>query len=285
MAGWLGWRVGTTSLATVALAVTVLTTGALAAAPVASAAAPICTSASNPALASRLSEGITAAIKGRTSRIGIHVDDPSLNLRCSLNSAEQFYSGSTVKVLILAALLRKADDRNRSLTLKERNEARSMITVSNNYAAGELWYDVGRKALHHFLTLAGMNGTILGSGAYWGLTEENAYDESLLLHLLVTGNSVLTTSDRDYELGLMADVVSSQRWGAPAGVAPGYTVHVKNGWITESGYGWIINSLGAFTKSGRAYTLDVLTDHNATKAYGVTTIEKIAMVVNHQIGA
>jgi len=286
MAGWHWWhRAATTILTAVALAVTVLVTGAFGAAPVASAATPICTSASNPTLAARMSEAIKAAAKGRTSRIGIHFDDPSLNLRCSLNSAEQFYAGSTVKAIILAALLRKADDHNRSLTSKERSEAWSMITVSNNYAAGYLWYDVGRKALHHFLSLAGMNGTILGPGAYWGLTEETAYDESLLLHLLVTDNSVLTKSDRDYELQLMANVIPSQRWGTPAGVPPGYTVHVKNGWITEHGYGWIINSLGAFTERGRDYTLDVLTDHNATKAYGVTTIEKIAVAVNHDLAS
>ena len=284
MAGWHWWhRAATTTLTTVALAVTVLLTGALAAAPVASAAAPMCTSASYPTLAARMSDAIKAAFKGRTSQIGIHLDDPSLNLRCSLNSAEQFYAGSTVKAFILAALLRKADDHNRSLTSKEQSEARSMITVSGNYAAGYLWYDVGRKALHHFLSLAGMNGTVLGLTDHWGLTEETAYDESLLLHLLVTDNSVLTKSDRDYELQLMANVVSSQRWGTPAGVPPGYTVHVKNGWITESGYGWVIGSLGAFTESGRDYTLDVLTDHNATKAYGVTTIEKIAVAVNHDL--
>ena len=54
---------------------------------------------------------------------------------------------------------------------------------------------------------------------------------------------------------------------------------------TSAVSGWIINSLGAFTESGRDYTLDVLTDHNATKAYGVTTIEKIAVAVNHDLAS
>ncbi len=284
MARWQWWhRAATATLTTTALAATVFATGALAAAPAASAATQVCKSSSDPTLAATMSSDIKAAFSGRTSRVGIHVDDPSLNLTCSLNSSRHFYSASTVKAIILAALLRKADDQNRSLTSKEQSEAWSMITVSDNNAATYLWNDTGRTALQHFLNLAGMSHTILGPGGYWGLTQETAFDESLLLQLLVTPGTVLTTSDRDYELHLMASVVSSQRWGTPAGVPSRYTVHVKNGWLPVSGYGWIINSLGAFTQSGPDYTMDVLTDHNPTMAYGITTIENIAMAANHDL--
>lgn len=276
-------RAAAATLTTTALTATVLATSALAAAPAASAATQVCKSASDPALAATMSQDIKAAFKGRTSRVGIHVDDPSLNLTCSLNSSRHFYSASTVKAIILAALLRKADGQHRGLTSKEKSEAWSMITVSDNNAATYLWNDTGRTALQHFLNLAGMSHTVLGPGGYWGLTQETAYDESLLLQLLVTPNSVLTTSDRDYELHLMASVVSSQRWGTPAGVPSRYTVHVKNGWLPVSGYGWIINSLGAFTQSGPDYTMDVLTDHNATMAYGIKTIENIAVAANHDL--
>jgi beta-lactamase class A len=280
------WQVKiTVMLATSAVFVWILTIGALAGPTPVSAAVPVCTSTRHPVLAARMSAHIEAAVMGRTSRLGIHVDDPSLKLHCSLNADDDFYAASTVKVLILAALLHKAEVHNRALTPAEQVEARKMITVSNNYAAGELWYDVRRKALHDFLNLAGMSETILGSGANWGLTLETARDESLLLHLLLTPNSILTTSDREYELNLMADVVSTQRWGTPAGLAPDYIVHVKNGWIAQSGYKWVINSLGAFTETGHDYTMDVLTDHNATMAYGVTTIENIALAVHHDIGS
>ena len=284
MRRWQWWhRAATATLTGTALAVTAFGAGALTAAPAASAATQVCKSASDPTLAATMSSGIMAALKGRASRVGIHVDDPSLNLTCSLNSAKHFYSASTVKAIILAALLRKANDHHRGLTSKEQSEAWSMITVSDNNAATFLWNDVGMSALQHFLNLAGMSHTILGKNGYWGLTQETAYAESLLLQLLVTPNPVLTTSDRDYELHLMANVTSSQRWGTPAGVSSRYTVHVKNGWLPLSGYGWIINSLGAFTQSGPDYTMDVLTDHNATMAYGITTIEDIAVAVNHDL--
>jgi hypothetical protein len=270
---------------TAATVLTVVTVVLLGGAPSASAGVQTCSSSTHPRLAARMSADIDGAIAGRTSRLAVHVDDPSLDLTCSLNADDHFYAASTVKVLILAALLHKADIHNRSLTPDEMTYAKKMITVSNNYAAGVLWYDVGRKALHNFLNLAGMAETILGAGGYWGLTQETAHDESLLLGLLVTPNSILTTSDRKYILDLMANVVSTQRWGTPAGVGSGFVVHVKNGWLSLSGYKWIINSLGVFTKTGHDYTIDVLTDRNATMAYGVTTIENIASAVNHDVEA
>ena len=68
---------------------------------------------------------------------------------------------------------------------------------------------------------------------YWGLTQVTAHDEMLLLELLTRPNSVLTAASRAYQLGLMARVISSQRWGTPAGAPGGVTVHVKNGWLPD----------------------------------------------------
>jgi beta-lactamase class A len=278
------WRRAVAAVLTAPLVVLILAAGGAPGA-VADAANPICTSNTRPRLAARMSTDITTAITGRSSRLAIHVDDPSLKLTCSLNADTPFNAASTVKVLILAALLHKADVRHRALTTDEATYAKKMITVSNNYAAGWLWYDVGSKALQNFLNLAGMSETTLGSGDNWGETQETTHDESLLLQLLVNPNAILTSSDQAYELGLMASVVSTQRWGTPAGVGSDYAVHVKNGWLWMSGYRWIINSLGAFTKTGQDYTMSVLTDHNPTMSYGVETIEDISNAVNHDIEA
>lgn len=273
--------------ATATLTAAAIAAGGIVAAPAAGAATQVCRS-TDPAeatLAAKMSKDLVASFKGRTSSVGVHVDVPSLSLLCSLNAFKHFYSASTVKATILAALLRKAHEQGRSLTSKERTEAWYMITQSDNNAATYLWNDVGMSWLQHFLNLAKMTHTILGRSGYWGLTEETAYDESLLLHLLVTKNSVLTGTERSYELYLMAHVVSYQRWGTPAGVPTSYTVHVKDGWLPVSGYGWFINSLGAFTKTGHTYTMDVLTDHNGTMAYGVKTVEDIAVAMNHDINS
>lgn len=264
-------------------AAAVAVTSTLVAVPAAASTSTICTSSAHPVLAARMSRDIAASHRGRSSVTAFHIDVPSRNLVCSWHASWHFYSASIVKVTILAALLRKAQEKGRSLTDAERARAWRMITYSDNSSATWLWNDVGRWWLQHFLNLAHMSHTILGPDGYWGLTRVTAYDESLQLRLLVRKNSVLTSANRWYELYLMAHVVASQRWGTPVGVPSSYTVHVKNGWLPVSGYGWFINSLGAFTKTGGTYTMDVLTDHNPTMSYGVTTVEKIAYAANHDL--
>ena len=90
-------------------------------APSASAAAPSvsCKSRSHPALAARLDRDIDRALRGRVSAVAVGVDDPGQGLQCWLNSSAHFDSASVVKVTILSALLRKAQEQHRSLTRTE----------------------------------------------------------------------------------------------------------------------------------------------------------------------
>ena len=92
---------------------------------------------------------------------------------------------------------------------------------------------------------------------------------------------MLTKAARRYELHLMARVIPAQRWGVPAGVPDGFTVHVKNGWAPLSPVpGWFVNSIGCFTHADRNYSVVVLTQGNPTMGYGVATVEDVAEVIN-----
>jgi hypothetical protein len=128
-----------------------------------------------------------------------------------------------------------------------------------------------------------MKQTVLGPGAYWGLTQITAHDEVFLLQLLISPNAVLDSASRGYELGLMAKVIPAQRWGVPAGVPAGLTVHVKNGWLPRPTHGWRVHSIGCFTGRNGAYSVAVLTQGNPTMAYGITTIQAIARVINRDL--
>jgi hypothetical protein len=152
-------------------------------------------------------------------------------------------------------------------------------------AATALWNEVGRSRLQHFLTLARMTRTVLGPGGYWGLTQITAHDQLTLLRLLTSTNSVLDTASRQYALSLMAHVTPAQRWGVPAGAPAGVTVHVKNGWLPRPTHGWRIHSMGSFSGHGRDYLIVVLTQNNATMAYGVRTIEDVAEVIHRDLNA
>jgi hypothetical protein len=246
-------------------------------------ASAICKSASHPALAARVSKGMLAAMAGRSSVVGLAVDDRVTGLTCKYHPYWHFDSASVVKVTILSALLRKLQQEHRGLTAEQRELATEMITISDNDAASALWAETGRPALQHFLDLAGMKETDLGPGGYWGLTEITAHDELILLKLLTSKNSVLTTANRDYVLGLMARVVSYERWGVPAGAPTDVTVHVKNGWLPLDTHGWRINSIGSFSGHGKNYMIVVLSEDNPTMAYGVDTVQDIAEVINHAL--
>jgi len=249
----------------------------------AAATSGICTWAGHPRRAARLSGEIAAALRGRSSVVGLAVYDRATGLTCKLHPHWRFDSASVVKVTILAALLRKLQQEHRGLTAGQRELATEMITVSDNDAASALWAQAGRPAMQHFLDLAGMRETELGPGGYWGLTQITAHDELTLLKLLTRKNSVLATASRDYVLGLMARVVSYERWGVPAGAPAGVTVHVKNGWLPLPTHGWRINSIGSFSGHGRDYMIVVLTMDNPTMAYGVDTIQGVAEVINRAL--
>jgi beta-lactamase class A len=254
-----------------------------AAAGQAAASPALCSSPSHPALAARIGRDIQTARRGRVSAVAVAVDDPGLGLECWLNRFSGFDSASVVKVTILAALLRKAEDQHRNLTATEAARARSMITRSDNNAASALWGELGRRYLQHFLDVAGMRHTSLGPGDYWGLTRITANDQVVLLRLLLNGNAVLDLASRGYALKLMAEVIPAQRWGVPAGASAKLTVHVKNGWLPLATHGWRIHSIGCFTGHGGGYSIVVLTQDNPTMAYGIATIKTIAQAINHDL--
>ncbi|WP_406450276.1 class A beta-lactamase-related serine hydrolase [Streptomyces sp. NBC_00876] len=266
-----------------ALAAGMIAPVALGAAP-ASAATPTasCTSA-KAGLAAQLSKDITAALKGRTSTTAVALYDRTTKTTCTLRSTSKYDSASVVKATVLATLLWDNTKHNRYLTQREIDLSTAMITKSDNNATTSLWKQLGVTKVNAFLKAAGMTHTVPGSGGYWGLTQITAQDEQRLLTLLTEKNSVLSDSARAYELGLMRKVVSSQRWGTPAGAPVSATVQVKNGWLQRATHGWRVHSIGAFTGNGHDYVLTVLTQDNKTMNDGVNTIQAVARAVHKDL--
>jgi hypothetical protein len=245
------------------------------------AASPVCFSAAHPKLAARMSSGIMAALRGRRSLVGLTFADTSLRVTCKVNRGGHFYAASVIKVTIISALLEKTGGVSH-LTTAQRSLAWSMITESSNSSATKLWNEVGLRGMQHFLDLAGMTHTELN--AAWGLTRITAQDELTLLRLLTSPGNVLAAASRSYVLGLMAHVVSAQRWGVSAGAPAGVTVHIKNGWLPyPTGSNWRINSIGAFTGPHISYLIAALSSQNPSMAYGIDTIQAAARVINRDL--
>ncbi|GAA1230692.1 hypothetical protein GCM10009646_18790 [Streptomyces aureus] len=254
------------------------------AAPASAATTPQVTCSSDKAgLAAKLQKGITAALASRKGTVAVGLHDRTTNTTCSLRATSSYDSASVVKVTVLATLLWDAKKTNRYLTTREANLATAMITKSDNTATTSLWKQLGTTKVKGFLKAAGMTRTVPGSGGYWGLTQINVQDEQKLLSLVTAKNSVLSDNSRAYILKLMGKVVSSQRWGTPAGAPSSVAVHVKNGWLQRSTHGWRVHSIGAFQGGGHDYTISVLTHGNSTMSYGVDTIQAVARAIHKDL--
>ncbi|MFC8129627.1 serine hydrolase [Streptomyces sp. NPDC057302] len=259
-----------------------LGTAATATPAVAAAPAVSCTSA-QAGLAAKLKKDITAALKNRKGTVAVGLHDRTTKTTCTLRSTTAFDSASVVKTTVLATLLWDAKKTERKLTARESDLAYAMITKSDNAATSKLWSQLGTAKVKGFLRAAKMTKTVPGSGGYWGLTRINAADEQKLLALVTAPNSVLSDNARAYILKLMGKVVSSQRWGTPAGAPSGVKIHVKNGWLQRSTHGWRVHSIGAFKGGGHDYTISVLTHGNSTMNYGVATIQGVAKAIHKDL--
>ncbi|MET7310696.1 serine hydrolase [Streptomyces sp. NPDC005571] len=236
-----------------------------------------------PGLASRLSHDIAGALNGRQDTSALALYDRITGTTCELRADTHFDSASVVKVTVLGALLRQAEEAHRKLTPQEVKLTTAMITKSDNDATSALWHQIGSAGFKKFLALADMRHTVPGSGGSWGLTQITAGDELRLMQLLTTENSVLTATSRAYALDLMEHVTTGQRWGVPAGSPASATVHVKNGWLPRATDGWRVHSVGAFTGSGHDYGMTVLSSGNLTMDYGIATIEEAARVIHRDL--
>lgn len=254
------------------------------AAPASAAPAPQVSCTSGKAgLAAKLQRDITAALATRTGTVAVGVYDRTTRTTCTLRGTTSYDSASVVKVTVLATLLWDAKKHNRYLTARESRLATDMITKSDNAATTALWSQLGVTKVKGFLAAAGMTRTVPGSGGYWGLTRINVTDEQRLLWLITTRNTVLSDNARAYILKLMGNVITSQRWGTPAGAPSTVSKYVKNGWLQRSTRGWRVHSIGAFRGSGHDYMITVLSDGNSTMNYGVQTIQAVAKVVHRDL--
>ena len=186
-----------------------------------------------------------------------------------------------VKIAIMAALLRQAEQEQRALTDRERQLVRAMIRQSSNSAASTLWNTIGRGAgLNRFLAEAGMSRTEAGPQGYWGLSRVTAADQVLLMAHLTQPTELLGEKSRSFARRVMASVDDSQDWGVSAGPADaGATVELKNGWLPRGQHGWAVHSVGHVRGAGRDYLIAVLSVQNATQQKGIRTVQGISTIV------
>jgi beta-lactamase class A len=217
-------------------------------------------------------------LRARLGDVSASVYDVRTGTWFGYHPQEEHQTASVVKLAILGAVLRLAQEGRVTLGPAERDEMRRMIEVSDNDAATALWNLAGGPdGIAAFARLAGLWET--EPDVHWGLTVTTTTNQVALLRLFAAPNRVLGQAARRIAMRLIANVDPTQRWGVSSGVAPGALRGIKDGWIGEPGEGWVVNSIGYVRGEGREYFVAVLSDRDPGYDYGIATIERASRIV------
>ena len=190
-------------------------------------------------------------------------------------------TGSIVKADILETLLHQAEISRRSLDGANPSVIQGMIENSDNDDATDLWNLVGGSTgVGAYNVTAGLTQTDPNPQGYWGETTTSAADQIRLLQELAVPSSLLDAGSQGYALNLMEHIESDQAWGVTGGVPAGVSVALKNGWLPlTTDTDWEINSIGGIKGDGRWYLVAVLTAHDSSMPYGISTISRMSTLI------
>jgi beta-lactamase class A len=188
-------------------------------------------------------------------------------------------SYSTIKVLILVATLKRAQDRGLALTSTQKSLASTMIRTSDNAATDTLLAQIGVSTCQRVADQLGMASTTVrgGSTGWWGHSTTTTRDLVQLMNQLVLG-TYLSPGRRSYVRDLMATVTSTQRWGLGDPLPDAVHVELKNGWGPMS-TGYRLNSFGFVSGYGRNYQMAILSKSPNGFTYGKETINRVSRIV------
>ena len=231
----------------------------------------------------KLAKAIDAYLAGRSSAVTVEMVDRTTGSSFRYHPGGEYVTASAVKVDILMTLLLQRQRKHRSLTAAERADADLMIRYSDNHAADRLYVKVGGASgvaaanrKFHLTDTEPVDGKCEDL-LCWSLTRTTAKDQRRLLEALLSTKSALKAKNRNYVLGLMRKVIKAESWGISTAARKGDEVALKNGWMTleRDGERWVIDSIGRVKGHGHDFLIAVLTWHNPTDGYGITTIQHI----------
>jgi len=231
---------------------------------------------------------LTQALDDYAARVpdfAVSVADRKTGRRFDYRGDRRYETASIIKVELLAALLLKTQDENRTLTARERTRVDKMIKASDNDAAVEVYRAIGGvEGLSAACERLGLRDTDPESSS--GHTRTTADDQIRMLAALADADSPLTEDSRKLILHLMSSVNADQTWGVSAAALKGEQTAVKNGWLSRSTEGgkWIVNSTGRITGEDTDLTMVVLSHGHRSQEAGVEVVEEVAALVRSHLG-
>lgn len=238
--------------------------------------AAITTRQAPAALNARLATALRPVARADSGQLSVGVIDETTGAEALYRAGRRYHAASIVKADILAALLYQHQAARTPMSAGEADLAVQMMENSSDAAAAKLWAAIGGgpglAAANRALLLA---HTVPGPGRFWALSGTTVTDQLQLLADLMSGHSALDSAARDYELGLMANVVVSQRWGVPAAASRGAAFAVQNGWLADPRL-WVVNSIGVVQHGGQQLLIVILSKGNPAETSGISAVRAAA---------
>jgi beta-lactamase class A len=216
-----------------------------------------------------------ASLEGRLGGVaGIAVAPLGNGPIQAFGSFQDGHAWSTMKVPVLVTLLSDYEHSNQVLSPGGRDYAARAIEQSDNAAAEALFGQLEQidgglvaasAAVQQTLANAGDATTAINTApnsqgfTTWGQSMWSTSGEVIFYRALARG-CLLAPSDTAYVLGLMRNVIGSQRWGAGAAGYPSTTpVAFKAGWGPESS-GYLVRQTAIVGSGNRGYVVSMIAE-------------------------
>ena len=179
-------------------------------------------------------------------------------------------TASVIKVMFLAAYLRRPSVRHRRLHHADRRLLGPMIKRSDNIAATRVRDIVGARAIDRLAHDARMQDFRFDPQV-WGLSRTSARDQARFMYRL---HRYIPKRHRRYARHLLHNIVPSQRWGIAKARPRGWKLYFKGGW--GSGTGRVDHQVAFLTNPPGRIALAILTEFDPSHAYGKQTLRGVA---------
>jgi hypothetical protein len=208
--------------------------------------------------------------EGRTGKVSIGVVDPDGRFH-GYGADRSYHSASTVKVMLMVAYLRHADNDDEPLTSSDKRLLGPMIKRSDNGAATTIRDIVGNDALVRLARRADMER--FRPSATWGLSQITARDQAVWMYDI---RRHIPERHRQYAMRLLTRIIPRQRWGIPPEVPDGWKIYFKGGWAPSGNPGWTVNQVSQLRQRHEHFAITVLSRQAPSYAYGRDTIRGVA---------
>jgi hypothetical protein len=205
----------------------------------------------------------------RGGQVSLAVVDTAGRLR-GRGARRRYVSASVVKAMLLVAELRRLRRERLPLDPTTEELLAAMITRSDNDAADSIYLRVGDPGLLSVARAARMRRfTVAG---YWANAQITAAD---LARFFARLRELLPRRDRRKGLGMLASVVSDQRWGLPRAARGTWRVYFKGGWRATAS-GELVHQAAWLTGEEGDLAVAILTDAQPSRLHGIHTVRGIA---------